>query len=370
MRITTTRILLLTLSMVYGATFAQEQTAPLTASYKAQISHQIIALLKSEYVLPDKAQIAADEIQRRLDVGDYDEISDLQTFANRLTGTLDIIDDWHLGVNFYPEPIPEGYDFRDLSQEQLEEISAHYQRHNYGFEKIERLPGNIGYIEFRDFFYEAPYSETTLASAMQVVEHTDGLIIDLRRNGGGMPDMVQLFISYLVAEKVLIWTNEYRKGNRIDEVWTLDSVTGPRYAMSKPVYLLTSHRTFSAAEAFTYALQSLDRVTVFGEVTIGGAHPTDNIRLDDHLIIRLPVAQSLDPRTGGNWQYVGIQPDHELDAQQALDAPRPPSPSGPPRITSKPWRWPPGRPLATGRSPRPTSRSSTSTADASSRCRS
>lgn len=311
--------LLLILVMLCETAVSQEPSGQLTDSYKAEISQRVMDLLKSEYVLPDKALVAADEVQRRLDVGDYDEISDLQTFANRLTGTLDIIDDWHLGVNYYQDPIPQDYDFWNSSEEELEERSSLHKRRNYGIEKIERLPGNLGYIEIRDFFYESPHSEEAMESTMQLVEHTDGLIIDLRRNGGGHPDMVQLFISYLVDEKVLIGTNEYRENNRSVEYWTLDNVSGPRYSTSKPIFLLTSNRTFSAAEAFTYALQSLDRVTVYGEVTIGGAHPTENVRLDDHLMIRMPVAQSIDPRTGGNWQYVGIQPDHRVEADNALD---------------------------------------------------
>ena len=154
---------------------------------------------------------------------------------------------------------------------------------------------------------------------MQFVAHTDGLILDLRRNGGGQGELVELFISYLTNERLLIGTTQYRENTREIEHWTVDDVKGPRYPMDKPVFILTSGRTFSAAEAFIYALQSLDRVTVVGEVTVGGAHPVENIRLDDHLMMRMPIAQSIDPRTGSNWQYVGIQPDHEVDSAQALD---------------------------------------------------
>lgn len=302
-----------------GSVLAQESDTNLTAEYKAEIASRVMQLLRDEYVLPDKATIAVEEVKRRLEIGDYDSITDLQTFANRLTGTLDIIDDWHLGVNYYPESIREDYDYWDQSEEEIADRKELLKSRNYGFEIVERLAGNIGYIEVRDFFYEAPYSESTLASAMHFVEHTDGLIIDLRRNGGGQAKIIQLFITYLVDQKTLIGTTQYRKDNRAVEYWTLDEVSGPKYSTDKPVYLVVSNRTFSAAEAFTYALQTLNRVTVFGEVTIGGAHPTDNMRLDEHLMIRMPVATSIDPRTGGNWQYIGIQPDYMIDATDAFD---------------------------------------------------
>ena len=298
---------------------AQDDGADLTAEYKAEIASRVMQLLKDEYVLPDKAIIAAEEVRRRLEAGVYDPVTDLQTFANRLTGTLDIIDDWHLGVNYYPEQIPEDYDYWNQTEEEIAERKELLRSRNYGFEKVKRLSGNIGYIEVRDFFYEKPNTERVLASVMTIVENTDGLIIDLRRNGGGEAEILQLFISYLMSEEVLIGTTKYRKDGRSVEYWTLDEVDGPKYGTNKPVYLVISNHTFSAAEAFTYALQSLNRVTVFGEETIGGAHPTDNMRLDDHLMIRMPVATSIDPRTGGNWQYIGIQPDVVVDASNAFD---------------------------------------------------
>ncbi len=299
---------------------AQSDAVELTPAYKAEIASRVMQLLRDEYVLADKAEIAAQEVARRLETGVYDPITDLQTFANRLTGTLDIIDDWHLGVNYYPEPIREDYDYWEPTEEEIAEREELLRSRNYGFEKVERLPGNIAYIEVRDFFYENPHSERVLASVMTMIENTDGLIIDLRRNGGGQAEAIQLLISYLLDERVLIATTQYRKNNRSVEYWTLDRVDGPRYATDKPVFLVISNRTFSAAEAFTYALQSLERVVVFGEGTIGGAHPTDNMRLDEHLMIRMPVATTIDPRTGGNWQYVGIQPDNSVDADEALPA--------------------------------------------------
>lgn len=301
-----------------GAVFSQPPEAPLSAEYKAEIAERVMNLLRSEYVLPEKAEVAALEVQRRLTEGEFDEITDLQTFANRLTGTLDIIDDWHLGVNYYPEPIPEDYNYWIASEELAKARSDYVRRRNYGFEKVERLPGNIGYIELRDFFFESPNSEASLASAMDFVSHTDGLLIDLRRNGGGQGDLVELFISYLTDERLLIAITKYRENDREIEHWTVTEVQGSEYSITKPVYVLTSSRTFSAAEAFTYALQTIGRVTVVGEVTIGGAHPFENLRLDDHLMMRMPIAESIDPRTGTNWQYVGIQPDHEVSSAEAL----------------------------------------------------
>ena len=95
-------------------------------------------------------------------------------------------------------------------------------------------------------------------------------------------------------------------------------VPGRRFGESKPLYILTSGRTFSAAEAFAYNLQALGRATVVGEITGGGAHPFEYRRVHPHFAVDLPEARSINPITGSNWQGVGVQPDVAVPADQAL----------------------------------------------------
>ena len=316
------KLLLLMASLLYSTlhfhVVAQELEFELTREFKQEITSLIAQLMEDEYIIPEKGVIAANEIRNRFESGFYDEIDTLQVFANRLTGTLDIIEDWHLWVNYYAEPIREDYIVRQPTPEEAREQADLLRRRNYGFEKVQRLVGNIGYIEYRDFYYEEESAENALSAAMELVKNTDGLIIEL--SGGGSPDMVNLFISYLIEEKTHVGSLRYRKNNETVEYWTLDQVNGPKYSEDKPIYLVISKSTFSAAEAFAYALQSLDRVTVVGEKTNGGAHASNTMRLHDHLMISMPVATSIDPRTRGNWQYVGIQPDHQVASEVALDS--------------------------------------------------
>jgi C-terminal processing protease CtpA/Prc len=86
-----------------------------------------------------------------------------------------------------------------------------------------------------------------------------------------------------------------------------------------PVYILTSKRTFSAAEAFAYDLQALKRATVVGEPTGGGAHPFQYRRVRPHFVLSLAEARSLNPITKQNWQGVGVQPDVLVPAENAFD---------------------------------------------------
>ncbi|MBA3715751.1 MAG: hypothetical protein H0W76_25440 [Pyrinomonadaceae bacterium] len=71
-------------------------------------------------------------------------------------------------------------------------------------------------------------------------------------------------------------------------LWTLPSVTGKRIA-DRDVYVLTSNRTFSAAEESSYNLTNLKRATIIGETTGGGAHPGRGVRLSDHFQMFVPT---------------------------------------------------------------------------------
>jgi retinol-binding protein 3 len=146
------------------------------------------------------------------------------------------------------------------------------------------------------------------------------MIIDLRENGGGTPKMVALITSYLFDRRTHLndlWT---RSTNTTAEFWTQDTVAGRRFGGEKPVYVLTSARTFSGAEEFTYNLKTLKRATIVGETTGGGAHPVRCRRIDEHFMIGVPFARAINPITHTNWEGVGVEPDAKVPASEALNA--------------------------------------------------
>src|SRR5207248_11591709 len=119
---------------------------------------------------------------------------------------------------------------------------------NYGFRKVELLAGNIGYIDLIGFA-PADVGWETAAAAMRFVADTDALIIDLRDNQGGSPEMVALICSYLFDNQFQsVHLNDIysRVDNATHQFWTLPYVPGKRYA-DKPVYVLTGKQTFSSA---------------------------------------------------------------------------------------------------------------------------
>jgi C-terminal processing protease CtpA/Prc len=107
---------------------------------------------------------------------------------------------------------------------------------------------------------------------------------------------------------------------QVRQSWTMPFTPGRRFGPDKPVFVLTSGTTFSGAEELSYDLQQLGRATVVGERTSGGAHPTERFRIRPHLQAAIPVAGSLSPATGGNWESADVLPDVAVPAGEALGA--------------------------------------------------
>jgi C-terminal processing protease CtpA/Prc len=206
-----------------------------------------------------------------------------------------------------------------MTAEELEQQRAFASRVNYGFEKVERMQGNIGYIDIRGFTPPEVGGETG-AAAMTFVANTDALIVDLRFNGGGEPAMVAFLTSYLFDEPTHLNDIYERYTDSTQQWWTSGFVPGRRFGGKKPLFVLTSSRTFSGGEEFAYNLKNLKRGTLIGETTGGGAHPVNGVKVSDHFEIGVPFARAISPITKTNWEGVGVAPDISMPADQALDA--------------------------------------------------
>jgi C-terminal processing protease CtpA/Prc len=158
------------------------------------------------------------------------------------------------------------------------------------------------------------------ASKGQSRHDAKALIIDLRSNGGGDPFTVALVASYLFGDKpVHINSLYFRPANRTDDFYTDPNVSGKKFGASKPVFVLTSSRTFSGAEEFAYDVQTQKRATIVGETTGGGANPGGAVRLPYDLTVFVPTGRAINPITKTNWEGVGVKPDVPAAADDALD---------------------------------------------------
>jgi retinol-binding protein 3 len=277
-----------------------------------------LAALQRSYVFPEVATRMAQAVRARQLAGEYRSLSSAGEFARTLTADLqEVSRDKHLRVRYSFEPLP--------AQEQRLPTPEQGARHldflrsvNFGFEKAEVLPGNIGYLDLR-VFASGPEAQGAADAAMDALAGADALIVDLRRNGGGDPEMVARISSYLFEEPTHLNSLYWREGDRTEEFWTTKEVAGKRFGQGKPVFVLTSKRTFSGAEEFSYNLKSLGRATIVGETTGGGAHPGGPQRINDHFSVWVPTGRAINPVTKTNWEGTGVVPDVAVPADQALE---------------------------------------------------
>lgn len=305
-------------NQIAGQQPGEQPDGAIDAATRTQIIEAVAKRLNDSYVFPEVARAMEKSIRERAAKGEYDQIVSSRTFAETLTSNLQAVSkDKHLRVRYSYAALPERGPRREPTAEEREEERRDMTWMNHGFNKVERLRGNTGYIEFRGFF--APeLGADTVASAMNFVSGTDALIIDLRNNGGGSPEMVALVCSYLFGPEPVHLNDLYwREGNRTDEFWTRKEVAGKRY-LNRDIYVLTSKRTFSGAEEFTYNLKNLKRATIIGETTGGGAHPGGGFRVNEHFSMFVPTGRAINPITKTNWEGTGVKPDVEVPAEQAL----------------------------------------------------
>jgi C-terminal processing protease CtpA/Prc len=86
------------------------------------------------------------------------------------------------------------------------------------------------------------------------------------------------------------------------------------------VYILTSSRTISAAEQFTYNLKMLKRATLVGETTAGGGHAANLHSVGDNFYVGTIEVRAINPYAKSDWNDTGIEPDVKVKALDALKA--------------------------------------------------
>lgn len=321
--LTLTSIMLMAALLLPVSTFAQSRAnqtdITINAAVRVEIIEGVIKRLNDFYVFPEIAKQMETAIRGRLRNKEYDRITSAALLAQTLTSHLRTVNpDKHLEVIYSFQPVPSDDNQTEPTPEQLEKMRRFAASINYGFEKIDRFEGNIGYLRI-DGFMPADVSGETAVAAMNFLANTDALIIDLRYSiHGGDPSMSVLLSSYLFAKPVHLGDFYWRDGNRTEQTWTMPYVPGKRY-VGKDVYFLTSKDTVSAGEGFVYELQNLKRVTVIGETTAGAANPGFEHRINEHFIIFVPTGRAISPVTKTNWEGIGVKPDIAIPAEQSLN---------------------------------------------------
>ncbi len=288
------------------------------AAARTRVIEGAIAKLDSNYVFPNVAAKMAARVRERNTQGAYNDVTNGLSFAVLLTDEFQgVSKDKHLRVNFSAPRVPDRPANAAPDSAMRERFRQDMLQMNCGFEKTETLANNVGYLKF-NFFADPEVCGEVASAEMAKLADVSALIVDLRTNGGGSPDMVAHVTSYLFSKRVHLNNLWERRGNKTTEYWTKPELPGRKVRDDVPVFVLTSSRTFSGAEEFSYNLQNLKRATIVGETTGGGAHPVSGHKIDDHFTIGVPFARAINPYSKTNWEGTGVAPDVKVSAADAM----------------------------------------------------
>ncbi|MFD3556291.1 S41 family peptidase [Streptomyces goshikiensis] len=279
----------------------------------APVIDETARLLTGHYVFPEIAQQLADLLRRRLTEGAYD-VDDAEELARLVTADLQSVNgDRHLRLKHHADPVSP-----KQGAASLDAMRRDFDTSLGGAPLVQLLDGGVAVVELAPMLFPLDWAAEPLGAALTLASRAQALIVDLRANRGGDPDTVAFVCSYLLDERTHLNTMHWRGGERVEQSWSLPHVPGARFGGSKPLYVLSSDSTFSAAEELAYDLQQLGRAVVVGERTRGGAHPCNGWTVHPHLEATIPVGRAVNPVSGANWEGTGVQPDVPCAAADSL----------------------------------------------------
>jgi C-terminal processing protease CtpA/Prc len=285
-------------------------------SVVAEIVERVARLVEQRYIFPEVGTQVVTVLKDRAGEGRYAQATDAAGLATLVTDDLQSVNgDKHLRLQYSAEEIPDTTD----EAAELAAFTRMAADTMGGVTRVERLDGNIGYVDLSPVIYPPQLGGHAVVAAMNLVASTRALLLDVRRCLGGDPNTVALLMSYLFGEEPEHLVDMIDRDGRLDQRWTLPYVPGARFGAQKPIYVLTSGTTFSGGEEVAYNLQQAKRAKVVGERTRGGAHPCERFRVHPHLRATIPVVRSAHAISGTNWEGVGVAPDIEVPAEQAYD---------------------------------------------------
>ncbi|MEO0501561.1 MAG: S41 family peptidase [Pseudomonadota bacterium] len=288
-----------------------------TAETPRTVAGEIAAAIEANYFDAGRAAAIADAVERQAAAGAYDAMTDPLDLAAALTEALQP-HDGHFRVGV-PD-VSKGDDDKTLSSGTQMSFNERLRRTGWGFAETAILPGNLGLIDMTAFahfdFGDADSAvRQTADSALALTAAADALIFDLRANGGGSPHMVGYLVSAFTGRDDIYNIFHARDG-------TSSEAPASPYAApfdERPVFILTSGRTASAAEAFAYTLQAAGLATVVGETSAGAANPGETFETPSGYSVFVATGSPRNPLTGTNWEGTGVVPDVAAPSSEALE---------------------------------------------------
>ncbi|WP_196140755.1 S41 family peptidase [Aliikangiella sp. G2MR2-5] len=324
--ITSTLAILFVCNFASSAAATNEQSENIhmmTAKEQKEVLKKLKKQINEQYIDKTVAQKLSSDLeklsQNKILANPVDAIEFAESITLELQSTSG---DKHLRLEYSPQS--EALATAQKSDNEIstdfasEQEKAMWDSHNMGFDKMERLPFNIGYLKISAF---APmkHAEPMIAAAFTLLNRSNALILDLRGNFGGYEYTSGLLASYLLDKKTHLINMHWRNNNRIEQRWSQAKVNGPRYAIDKPVYILVDENTFSAGEVFSHVMKHLKRAKIVGAQTAGASNAGEDYLIDKNFSAFIPNRRMTNAVTGKGFEGVGVKPDIKTTSELALN---------------------------------------------------
>lgn len=178
--------------------------------------------------------------------------------------------------------------------------------------KYKILEDNVGYIYYGSF--SNPVSNSGLSQILNRLAICNGIIIDVRDNGGGSLVNVERLASRFFNERALVGYMSHKVGpghNDFSDLFPkyLDSSNSIRY--QKPIYILTNRGCYSATNEFVSTMKYAHNATIVGDKTGGGGGLPFSSELPNGWSVRF----STSPTFNADKEHIefGVEPDVRLD---------------------------------------------------------
>lgn len=270
---------------------------------KKKVINKVSKQLSKRYILKEEGVEMSKIIQRNYENGEYDTISSKFTFSERLTSDMrSIFPDKHLALIYKP-----------WAQMKRDSVKAAQTLSKTQVLEASILPSNIGYLTVTSFNFKL----SDWDNAMYKLSESDAILIDVRNNRGGSGNQVNYAMSYFLLGGLHFATSYNWKGKEY-KGFIKEKINGERKT-EIPLIILIDKNTFSAAEAFAYLLQSLERAIIVGETSGGGSHQKINFNINKSFYLSLPIIRGESAITKTNWEGTGVIPNVETSTTAAFD---------------------------------------------------
>lgn len=315
--------LVMILILFIAAQYCVGQSQTLTAETKKQTINDLSALLVDRYAYKETGQKLQQLLHQNLNAGKYDSYNSPVEFSIAVTNDLRSLNsDRHLALNYSPQVETTNTNTNNTTQpltpeERARQASNFNRQMNFGFKTVQFLNGNIGYLKFDYFDSFLDYSSPAADASMSFLRNCDAIIIDLRDNGGGSPQMVAYITGFFLKDRTLTGSSYDRLTDTTTQEFISPQPQEKRLS-DVDLYILTSKSTVSAAEALAYNLKYLKKAQVIGETSAGAANPGRVTRLNNLFTAFIPNRHGMSVFTGTNWEGTGVPVDITCPAEDAL----------------------------------------------------